>query len=70
MTNLEKVIKAVDICRDVTGCTKCPYYDRKHKIMACMDRNLGRNKMLDEVAFYLKKYLLCRGDENEDECNE
>ena len=69
MTSLEKVIKAVDICKDVTSCSRCPYYDSKEKLMACMDRNLGRNKMLEEAAFHLKKYLTLRGTTHEDECD-
>jgi len=54
MKSLEDVIKAAECCADVTSCRKCPYWDRREKIMACMDKGHGKNVFLEDVLIYLK----------------
>ena len=61
MKTLDEVIKAAECCADVTSCKKCPYWDRRGKIMACMDKGHGKNVFLEDALYYLKYFKSWKG---------
>ena len=56
MRSLNDVIKAAECCAGVSHCSKCPYFDRRKKIMGCMDVGHGRNHFIEDALLYLKHY--------------
>lgn len=54
--SLDDVIKAAECCRGVTHCSKCPYFDKRKKLIACMDTEKGTNNFITDVLQYLKNY--------------
>ena len=58
MTDMEKVIKGLEICMKEIECTGCPYEDECFDIMN--DRQVGESMMRDAIAMLKEQEQIVR----------